>query len=114
MTVAQAPIVDEQLLSTIVRRIRAVGEPLSIVLFGSHARRDAGPESDLDLLIVEEHSDVPPHKRGTRYWIALKDIRIPKDIVVYTQQEIDEWSRVPMAFITTIAREGKVLYERPA
>jgi len=36
----------------------------------------------------------------------------PKDILVWTQNEIDEWENVPNAFITTAVREGQVLYER--
>jgi len=35
----------------------------------------------------------------------------PKDILVYTKQEIDYWKEVEEAFITRIMKEGKVLYE---
>jgi len=34
------------------------------------------------------------------------------DVMVYTPEEVTEWSAVPQAFITTAVREGKVLYER--
>jgi len=105
------PPVTEQLLAEIVRRIRSVGDPLKIVLFGSHARGEARPHSDLDLLIIEE-SDLPRYERATRYRMALRDLFVEKDIVVWTPQEVAEWSQVPNAFITTILREGRVLYER--
>jgi hypothetical protein len=36
---------------------------------------------------------------------------IPMDIVVYTPDEVEEWSQVRQAFITTAVREGKALYE---
>ncbi len=38
----------------------------------------------------------------------------PMDVVVYTPQEVEEWSAVSQAFITTAVREGKILYEKPS
>ena len=104
------PKVDHRLLDGIVARILAVGTPRRIVLFGSHARGDMRPDSDLDLLIIEE-SDLPRFKRAARYRKALLGFFPAKDIVVWTPEEIREWRGVPNAFITTILSEGKVLHE---
>jgi len=41
------------LLEEITRRIRAVSDPDQIILFGSHARGDFRPDSDVDLLIIQ-------------------------------------------------------------
>ncbi|MEE3260144.1 MAG: nucleotidyltransferase domain-containing protein [Candidatus Latescibacterota bacterium] len=41
----------------------AAGAPLKVVLFGSHARGQAHPESDLDLLVIEE-STLPRYGRA--------------------------------------------------
>jgi hypothetical protein len=46
------------------------------------------------------------------YRRALKDLGTSKDIVVWTPSEIREWQNVSNAFITTVLREGVVLYER--
>jgi predicted nucleotidyltransferase len=106
---AYPPVTDE-LLAEIVRRVRAVGAPRAVVLFGSRARGDARPDSDLDLLIVEE-SDQPRFKRSGRYRRALRGLFPAKDIVVWTPGEIEEWRDVPNAFVTSILAEGRVLYE---
>jgi hypothetical protein len=43
---------------------------------------------------------------------ALVGVFPAKDVVVWTPQEIDAWSEVPNAFVTTALREGKTLYAR--
>jgi predicted nucleotidyltransferase len=102
---------SEALLSEAVSRILAVGEPQRIVLFGSRARGDARPESDVDLLIVED-SKLPRYKRAVPYLRALTGLLTEKDLVVWTPEEVREWERVPNAFITTALREGRTLYAR--
>jgi predicted nucleotidyltransferase len=107
------PEVTDDVLDEAVQRILHVGSPLRVVLFGSHARGEARPDSDLDILIVEE-SDLPKHKRSIPYYRVLREACYGKDIVVWTPAEIEEWARVPNAFITTALREGRTLYERPS
>lgn len=51
--------VTDQLLGEVVRRILAIGSPIKIVMFGSHAKGTARPDSDLDLLISEETNLFP-------------------------------------------------------
>jgi len=97
-------------LLNIVEKMRHVGSPEKIILFGSRARGDAKPDSDIDLLVVEK-SDLPRYKRAACYRKAIVGLVPAKDIVVWSPEEIDEWKSVPNAFITTILREGKVLYE---
>ena len=104
------PQVNDLLLRNIVRRIREVGHPQKIILFGSWARGDARPDSDLDFLIIED-SSLPRYQRATRYRRALVGLFPAKDIVVWTPEEVREWSEVPNAFINVTLREGKVLYE---
>jgi predicted nucleotidyltransferase len=107
----QYPSVDQKLLAEVVRRICAIGNPQRIVLFGSRGRGDARPDSDIDLLIIEE-SDLPRYKRSARYRRALTGLFPAKDIVVWTPDEVRAWSAVKNAFVSVALREGRVLHER--
>ena len=101
----------ERLLREIVERIQAAGDPLKIVLFGSRARADSRPDSDLDLLVVEESVE-PRYGRSPKYYRATMGMFPARDIVVWTPEEIRAWAAVPNHFVTAALREGKVLYER--
>jgi predicted nucleotidyltransferase len=98
----------QQMVSRIVRRF----DPERIILFGSHARGDAGPDSDVDLLIVLPFSGSKQEKT-VEIRLALKDIRIPKDIVVTTPEDFLWRKEVPGTIERPAAREGKLLYVRP-
>jgi predicted nucleotidyltransferase len=103
---------NPQLIQEIVRRIVNLSHPEKVILFGSRARGTAHPESDIDLLVIA-HSTQPRHRRAAPLYGALSDILAPMDIVVYSPEEVQEWSEVRQAFITTAIREGQVLYENP-
>lgn len=107
----QTPEVTEKLLDEIVQRIVRTVNPEKIVLFGSRARDDSRPVSDLDILVIMESTE-PRYRRSIPLFSALSDIPIPMDILVYTPEEVREWSGVRQAFPTTALREGRVLYER--
>ncbi|MBU0510984.1 MAG: nucleotidyltransferase domain-containing protein [Chloroflexi bacterium] len=102
--------VDVSLMNEIVLRIVKVISPQKIILFGSQARGDARPESDLDILVIAD-TKRPRYRRAAPLYGALSDIIMPMDIMVYSPDEVEEWSGVRQAFITTAIREGKVLYE---
>jgi predicted nucleotidyltransferase len=45
--------VDQKTLDNIIRRIVEVAHPEKILLFGSAARGEMGPNSDVDLLVIK-------------------------------------------------------------
>jgi len=112
VSAADLPEVTDRLLQDIVQRIVGTGNPLKIVLFGSRARGDARPDSDIDLLVIEE-STLPRYRRSPRYYRATRGAFPAREIVVWTPAEIRQWELVPNHFVTTALREGKVLYEQP-
>ena len=97
----------EQVLRIIVDKYK----PEKVILFGSYAYGSPSKDSDLDLLVVKD-SNLPRYKRAReirKYLWGITDI--PKDIIVYTQKEIDDWAEVKEAFITDIIKKGRILYE---
>jgi uncharacterized protein len=94
-----------------VRRIVRQFHPERVILFGSHARGAAGPDSDVDLLIVMEVKGLK-HRKQVEIRLALHDIRVPKDIIVTTPEDF-AWRKDVVGTIEYPAvREGKVLYAR--
>jgi len=103
-------ITDERVAEA-VSRIVAACAPERIVAFGSWARREARPESDIDLaVIVDEQSDVA----ASRHLPAvLAGIRMSKDILVVDRREHERMRVSRNSVHYFIAADGIVLYERP-
>ncbi|MBW8049195.1 MAG: nucleotidyltransferase domain-containing protein [Cytophagales bacterium] len=106
-------MISPKYIKTITEKIIEVIQPEKIILFGSYAYGKSKEGSDLDLLVVVKDSNEPRFKRARRIRKHLWGlISTPKDILVYTEKEVKEWSNVPQAFITSIVSKGKLLYER--
>lgn len=105
------PALTPLFLTEIVRRIVDAVDPARIILFGSYAYGTPHKDSDIDILVIME-SDTPRHKRPAAINRALAGLLIPKDILVYTPAEINDWKDVPEAFVTQIMKKGVVLYDK--
>lgn len=99
-------------IAEIADKIVEAFRPRRIVVFGSRARGEAGPESDLDLM-VEMESDKPPRERARAVDALFARRRWAMDLVVYTPEEVRRFKDMLGTLLYTIEREGKVIYERP-
>lgn len=94
-----------------VDRIVRKFQPERVILFGSHARGEGGPDSDVDLLVVMP-VDGSKREKAVEIGVALHGIRVPKDIIVTTPEDFEWRKEVPGTIERPAAREGKVLYAR--
>ncbi len=100
-------------IQEMVRRIAAQFHPDKIILFGSHARGDARPDSDVDLLVVM-HPNGSKRARAVEIYGLLAGMGVPKDVIVVTPEEFEAYRDAPGTVIRTARQEGKVPYDRAA
>ncbi|HBZ31108.1 MAG TPA: nucleotidyltransferase domain-containing protein [Nitrosomonas nitrosa] len=109
---------EEALLQHMVDTIVREASPEAIILFGSRARGDARPDSDVDLLIVETEPFSPQRSRRKEaarlcLYIALKGLAISKDLLLYSRDEFEQWKNSMNHVVGRAVREGEVLHGRP-
>ena len=106
---------EEALLREMVDLIVREVEPEAIILFGSRARGDARPDSDVDLLVVEKEPFSPQRSRReetTRLYMLLRKLDVSKDILLYSREEFDSRKDSLNHVVGRACREGRVLHER--
>jgi predicted nucleotidyltransferase len=101
----------DALLNTIAMadRLRSVFQSLEgarlVFIFGSIARGDEDPDSDIDLLVI---GDLGLREVATRVVPAFRDAGREPNIVVLTEAEMSERLRVGDSFLATVLGEPKI------
>ena len=102
---------QDQAIAEITRRLVDYYHPERIYLFGSAARGDGGPDSDLDFCVVLPDEAAPGlYRPGVHR--ALWDVGTAADVVRWPASDFDmRAAHVKASLPATILREGKVLYD---
>lgn len=109
-------MIEYSLQKSVTEKIREVALPYRILLFGSHARGTAGPQSDIDLMVVLDSDEIPRSfkERTARYLKisrALRDIErmIPIDLLVYSKPEFERFVASRSLFSQQVLSEAVIL-----
>jgi predicted nucleotidyltransferase len=100
---------DPQVLEEIVRRVVAVARPERILMFGSAARGEMGPNSDIDLLVVKS-GDYRRGRLAEEIYMSLFGIGVPVDVIVVTPEDIERYRDCRAAVLAPALGEGTVLH----
>jgi predicted nucleotidyltransferase len=100
---------DPAILADIVKRIVMAAQPEKIVLFGSAARGEMGPDSDLDLLVIKG-GKFNHWRLLTTIRKHLRDTDMAVDIVLATPEDVELYRDSHCMVICPAMREGKVVY----
>lgn len=96
-------------VSSLIEQVVCISHPLRIILFGSAARGQAGPESDIDLLVVMPDGT---HRRHTaqRLYASIRHVGIPFDLLVATPSDLERHRHNVGLIYGTILQEGLEVY----
>jgi predicted nucleotidyltransferase len=100
---------NEETIQEIVRRIVRVASPDKIIVFGSAARGEMGPNSDVDILVVKRGEFHQGHLTGEIY-MSLIGVGQAVDVIVATPEEVERARRCPGLVVSSILGEGRVVY----
>ena len=105
-------MLNENILDDAKNKLIKTYDPLAIYLFGSYAWGNPSKDSDLDLLILVDHAEKERGRRAVAGHLALFNLIIPKDLVVYTKKEFENLSTDRTTLCYKIKNEGKLIYAK--
>ncbi|MBN1973711.1 MAG: nucleotidyltransferase domain-containing protein [Sedimentisphaerales bacterium] len=103
--------ITKKYIQQMVKRIVKQFKPEKIILFGSHARGQAGVDSDIDLLVIMPVSG-SKREKAIEVAVTLHDIPVAKDILVSTPDDYQWRKEIVGTIERPAALEGKLLYAR--
>ncbi|MDI6783168.1 MAG: nucleotidyltransferase domain-containing protein [bacterium] len=100
-----------QKVQFIIQKIVEVSQPRKLILFGSYVHGNMQDNSDLDVLVVTKEKIDNSRQESVRIRRALKGIRIPMDILVVSENELEKLADIPGLIYREAIRNGTVVYE---
>ena len=104
---------DETIKTELARRIMEAVHPLRIILFGSMARGQMGPHSDLDVLVIMPDG-IHRRRIAQDIYLHLLGFGVATDIIVATLGDIQRDGNNPALVYQNALAEGKELYHAAA
>jgi len=101
-------VVDDTLIAEAGRRLAAAAPESKVILFGSHARGEASPHSDVDFLVVEPKV-ANEAEESVRLHRTLRDLRMPADVIVVSRDYAERWRGVRGGLVHAALTQGRVL-----
>ena len=102
-------MIPREIIDRAVRILAEAAKPTRIIVFGSYARGDAREDSDLDLLVIQPRVE-DRAREMVRLRRALRPLRIPVEILVYSADEVARWGDQPGSALYWALREGTVVH----
>ena len=106
--------IDRTTIQAVANLIAERFDPEQIILFGSHARGNAGYNSDIDLLVVLRSLENWPKRDNPIRAAIAEHFVLPVDVLVTTPDRLAEQRNNPYSFVHTALKSREILYERPA
>jgi uncharacterized protein len=103
---------NKSILKEVVTKLVDSSHPKKIILFGSYARNEMTEGSDIDILIVKDQV-ISKGTEMVRLRNYIGNIGVGVDLLLYSQQEINEWGHLPGTALYSALKEGKIIYEAP-
>jgi predicted nucleotidyltransferase len=102
-------VLDEATIDEAGRRLAGASPPgTRVILFGSHARGEAGKHSDLDFLVIEPEVENAAEE-SVRLRRTLRGLLFAADVIVASEQRVRDWRDVKGSLMHAALAEGREL-----
>lgn len=103
-------VTGEDLIAEASRRLASAAPGAKVILFGSRARGEARPDSDLDLLVIEPDEVSERRAETARLRRELRGLEVALDVIVVSAKHVEEWGHFD-GMLNEALNEGRVLVD---
>ena len=102
-------MLSQETLEEILRRIVRVAQPDRIILFGSAARGQMRPHSDVDLLVIKS-GEFDQNRLVGDIYMNLHGVGQAVDVILVTPEQVERYRHTHCLVIAPALREGQEVY----